>query len=151
MDLGSLTRPELIFADVPGADGPTALRSLAEKLAGAGVVSDADDLYQRLTEREKLGTTALGSGVAVPHCKLDDLDEVAVAIGICRKGIDFGAPDGEPVRLLCVVLSPSQAPAEHLQSLAAISKWVKADRHVERILKLDDPQRIYALLQEESE
>ncbi len=146
MRLTSLTRPDLVFADLPGADGPTVLRALAERMAERGVAPDADDLYRRLLEREKLGTTALGQGVAVPHCKLDGLREVVMAIGLCRRGIDFDAGELGPVRLLFLVISPEEAPAAHLQSLAAISKWVKADQHVERILELDDPRKIYEFL-----
>ncbi len=151
MLLSSLTSPDLIFVDLPGADGPTVLRAFAERVVERGIVPDADLLYRRLLEREKLGTTALGHGVAVPHCKIDGLDKVVVALGLFRKGIDFEATDEEPVRLLFLVVSPSAAPAEHLQSLAAISKWVKADHHTERILDLQDPQAIFDLLDKEPE
>jgi PTS system nitrogen regulatory IIA component len=148
MQLSSLTRLDLIFDDLPGADGPTVLRSMAERMAERGVVTDADVLYRRLIEREKLGSTALGSGVAVPHCKIDDLAGVVIAIGLCRKGSEFAAEDDEPVYLLFLVISPSGAPAAHLQSLAAISKWVKADDHVARILELEEPQEIFDMLSE---
>ena len=146
MRLSSLTRPDLIFADLPGADGPTVLRAFAERVVERGLLPDADLLYRRLLEREKLGTTALGEGVAVPHCKIDGLDEVMVAVGVFSKGIDFETTDGEPVRLLFLVISPTAAPAAHLRSLAAISKWVKADHHVARILKEREPQAIFELL-----
>ncbi len=148
MQLSSLTRPDLIFDDLSGADCPTVLRSFAERVAEYGVVPDADMLYRRLLEREKLGTTALGHGVAVPHCKIDGLDEVVVAVGLFRQGIDFEAVDEEPVRLLFLVISPSAAAAAHLQSLAAISKWVKDDHHVDRVLELEEPQAIFQLLGE---
>jgi mannitol/fructose-specific phosphotransferase system IIA component (Ntr-type) len=151
MHLSSLTRPDLIFVDLPGADGPTVLRAFAERVVERGIVPDADLLYRRLLEREKLGTTALGQGVAVPHCKIEGLDEVVVAVGLFPKGIDFEAADDQPVRLLFLVVSPSAAPAEHLQSLAAISRWVKADHHVERILDLQEPQAIFELLDKETE
>ena len=131
---------------------------LAGRLAGEvelvatgrrGVVSDADELYRLLLEREKLGTTALGEGVAVPHCKMRGLDEVVVAVGTFSKGIEFEAADGKPVQLLFLVISPPSAPAAHLQSLAAISKWVKADQHVERILQVREPQAIFEMLDEQ--
>lgn len=151
MRLSSLTRPDLIFLDLPGADGPTVLRAFAEAVVERRIVPDADRLYRLLMEREKLGSTALGDGVAVPHCKIGDLKKIVVAVGLFPKGIDFDAADGKPVRLLFLVVSPKAAPAEHLQSLAAISRWVKADHHVERILALDDPQAIYELLDREPE
>jgi PTS system nitrogen regulatory IIA component len=149
--LSSLVRPELIFSDLPGADGPTVLRAFAERIAELGVVPDADELYRRLLEREQLGTTALGGGVAVPHCKVDKLNEVVLAVGLCRRGVDFAAEDRDPVRLLFLVISPTAEPAAHLHSLAAISRWVKEAANVARILALEDPQAIHALLSEERE
>lgn len=146
MKLGSLTRPELIFAELAGSDRLTVLRALAQHLVEAGSVNDADDLYRKLWEREKLGSTGIGGGVAIPHCKLNGLDRVVLAVGMVKEGIDFDAADGKPVRLFFLLISPHDSPADHLQSLAAISKWVKADRHVERILKLGDRREIYALL-----
>ena len=151
MRLSSLTRPDLIFVDLPGADGPTVLRAFAERVVERGIVPDADRLYRLLLEREKLGTTALGQGVAVPHCKIEGLDEVVVALGLFGKGIEFEATDDIPVRLLFLVISPTAAPAEHLQSLAAISRWVKADHHIDRILELREPQAIFELLDKEPE
>ena len=149
--LGALVRPELIFHNLTCADGPTALRAFAGRIAERGVVDDADELYRRLLEREKLGSTALGHGVAVPHCKLDGLKEVVVAIGLCQHGIEFAAEDRDPVRLLFLVISPSAEPAAHLQSLAAISRWVKEDSNVERILVLEDAESIVELLHQSTE
>ena len=149
MRLASLTRPELIFVGLPGQDRQELLRALAEKLAQSGAVKDAEELFQKLWERERLGSTGIGSGVAIPHCKLKGLRHGVVAIGIAGQGVDFQAVDGRPVTLFFLVVSPSEAPAEHLQVLAAISRWVKADHHVEKVLRLADRDAIYALLSEE--
>lgn len=149
MRLSELISSELIFPSVPGSDRPTALRAMAERLSQVQAVGDCDQLYRRLWEREELGTTAIGKAVAVPHCKIEGLSSVIVAIGLSENGVDFLSQDGIPVRLMFVVLSPADAPAEHLQSLAAISKWVKADSHVERVLSLGDPEAIARLIEEE--
>ena len=124
------------------------LRALADEMTEAGVVTDSDLMYRRLVEREELGSTAIGNGAAIPHCKMEDLSRVEVAIGLSRNGVDFESEDGEPVRLFFLVVSPTDSPAAHLRSLAAISKWVKADRHVDRLLELQDPEDIWKLLQE---
>lgn len=149
MNLASLTKPELIFPSLPGSDCPTVLRAMAERLADRQVISDADELYCRLWEREQLGSTNLGSGVAIPHCKIDGLEKVVVSIGLSDRGIDFEGADQEPVRLLFLVISPEDAPADHLHSLAAISKWVKTDHYVDRILALDDAEAIFGALRNE--
>ena len=151
MILGDLIRPELVFVGLPGSDRPTILKAMSDRLAESSVFEDADVLYQCLWEREELGSTAIGSGVAVPHCKMKDLDGVVVAIGVSKRNVNFESDDGEPVRLLFLVVSPDDKPADHLQSLAAISKWVKSDSHVEDLLKTEDPDEIYRLLKEQGE
>jgi mannitol/fructose-specific phosphotransferase system IIA component (Ntr-type) len=155
MQLGSLIRPELIFTDLPAADRSQVLRVFAERITAAnvadtaGVAASADELYLKLCEREELSSTGIGAGIAIPHCKLDRLQRGLVAVGVVPEGVDFGAVDGQPVRVFFLVVSPSQAAAEHLQALAAISRWVKTRGHVEKILELCEPQAIYEFLQEE--
>ena len=108
------------------------------------------DLYERLWEREKLGSTGIGAGVAVPHCKMARLERVVVAVARLRDGVEFDAIDQQPVRLVFLVVSPDDQPAAHLQCLATISKWIKVADHVEQILRLEDPAAICAMLREES-
>lgn len=150
MTLGSLTRPELIFPDLPVADRPEVLRALAERVAALGLVPGGEELFRKLWEREQLGSTGIGLGVAIPHCKLDGLKQGIVAVGLVPEGIDFGAVDGQPVRIFFLVISPGGAPAEHLQILAAISRWVKTGRNASRLLALHDPGPVYDLLRSEA-
>ena len=126
------------------------MRELVNRVVEAGVVEDADLMYQRLVEREELGSTAIGQGVAIPHCKMERLDRVVMAVGLSRRGVEFESEDGEPVQLFFLIVSPADTPAAHLRSLAAISKWVKADRHVERLLQLEESDDIWTLLKEEA-
>jgi PTS system nitrogen regulatory IIA component len=147
--LGSLTRPELVFPDLPAADRAEVLHAFADRLAATGLVRSGEELYERLWEREQLGSTGIGSGIAIPHCKLQGLARGIVAVGLVPEGVDFGVADGRPVQVLFLVVSPSGAPAEHLQILAAISRWARANHHAERILALRDPQQVYDLLRDE--
>lgn len=146
MELGALIKPGLIFVALPGSDRSTVLKAMADGLADRLGLDDADVLYQRLLEREDLGSTAIGGGVAIPHCKMKNLDEVIVGIGVTLRGIDFSAEDEQPVRLLFLVVSPEDKPADHLQSLSAISRWVKDQSRVDSILELEDSDAIYQLL-----
>ena len=149
MRLGALTRPELIFPGLQAADRSQLLRLFADRIAAAGLVRNADELHQKLWEREQIGSTGIGSGIAIPHCKLKGLSRGVVAIGTVPGGVDFGSGDGRPVRLVFLVISPLDSPAEHLQVLAALSRWIKADRHAEGLLALNDPQAIYQYLDQE--
>jgi PTS system nitrogen regulatory IIA component len=144
--LGALTRPELIFPELQAADRTQILRAFATRIAERGLVRDADELYQKLLEREQLGSTGVGAGIAIPHCKLKGLAQGLVAVGLVPEGVDFGAADGRPVRVFFLVISPSESPAEHLQMLAAISRWVKVDGRVDKIQAFRDPEAIYGFL-----
>lgn len=150
MKLEALTDPELIFANLACRDPSSLLRNLAERVVAAGRFDDPEELYEKLWEREKLGSTGIGEGVAVPHCKMPGLGDVIVSVGLLAEGIDFGSVDQQPVRLVFLVVSPEEKPTAHLQCLAAISRWIKADQHVEMILQVSDPQAIYELLKEEA-
>jgi len=120
-----LVDERLVFADLAGATVEDALVEMSAGLALAGRVRDADDLARRLIDRERMGSTGLGAGIAIPHCKLRDLSDVLLAIGVSRVGIDFHAADGVPVTILFLVVSPAEAPGLHLQALARISRIIR--------------------------
>lgn len=151
MHLEDLTGPELIFPDMPGSDVPTVLRALSDRVQATGMVANADELYRRLTEREELGSTALGNDVAIPHCKLEGLGQVFMAIAVCRRDVEFGAVDGEPVHVFFLIVSPEDHPAEHLKALATVSRWLKEDDHVEKVRRGPTAQAIYDLLRAQPE
>jgi PTS system nitrogen regulatory IIA component len=144
MNLHQLVDPGLIFTDVEAGGGDLPLRWLAERLEGEGAIPSADDLCARLTERERQGSTAIGKGVAIPHCKLPGLDHVVVAVALARNGVAIETPDGEPVKLFFLVVSPESSPAAHLQSLAAISKWIKGEGNLDCIRAATSPDQVRA-------
>lgn len=148
MHLADLTRPELIFPDLGsgGRSERNVLDDLAARVAAAGAVPDARELSARLAEREALGSTGVGGGVAIPHCKLSGISRAILAIGIAPSGVEFRGVDGLPVRLFFLVVSPSQSPAEHLQVLAAISRWVRAPGRIAKVLEAGSPAAIFELL-----
>jgi len=148
--LARLTRPELVFPDLSGSDSPTVLKALADRLAPHIPGFGADELYRKLQEREELGSTGIGDRVAIPHCKMEGLEDPVLAVAVVREGIDFQAVDKKAVHLFFLLVSPEDSPAVHLQVLANISRWVKNDRHVERILGHPDREAIYQLLDEGS-
>jgi nitrogen PTS system EIIA component len=135
MPLSTLTRSELIFPDVGGHDRESILRFFAERIAeSAGL--DADALFQGLLEREKLGSTGIGGGVAIPHARVDGLDQALLAVGLAPEGIQFDAVDAHPVRVFFVVVSPRKDPQQNLRCLAAVSSWVKVAGNVDALLAM---------------
>jgi len=146
MNLRQLVDPRLVFTDISGDSRDAILGSLAERLEREGAVPSAADLHARLVEREVQGSTAIGRGVAIPHCKLPGLGGVVVAVGVARDAIDLDAPDRKPVRLFFLVISPESAPAQHLQTLAAISRWLKQEGNLERIAAAHTGEEVNACL-----
>lgn len=146
MQLDTLVAPDLIFPELPAFDVSSVLRAFSDRVVAAGRLDDAEALYNALWEREQLASTGIGQSVAVPHCKLDGLGQVLLAVGYVSKGIEFGAVDGAPVKLFFLVVSPTSQPAAHLQCLAAISKWVQKSGKVDALLGTDDPTAIHQLL-----
>ena len=137
-----------IFPDLAGTTLDEALAEMAARLARAGVVSDGADLTRRLVERERMGSTGLGGGLAIPHCKLREIGDVVLAVGVSHRGIDFGAVDGLPVHLVFLVLSPADAPALHLQALARISRVIRLPGVAERLSEAATAGEIAAALKE---
>lgn len=135
----------LVFPHLAATTAGEALAEMARGLERAGVVGSASDLARRLVEREAMGSTGLGGGLAIPHCKVRDLRDVVVAIGISRSGIEFHSADGEPVTVLFVVLSPSESPALHLQALARISRLIRMPGVAESLRRADDATAVAAI------
>jgi len=140
--------PRHVFAGLSAASRAEAFRELAGRLAEAGAVRDAADVVRRLEERERLGSTSLGGGIAIPHLKLSGTAEPAVAVASFPAGVDFGAPDGLPVCLIFLVISPADSPAAHLQILSRISRILRAPGVADNLRRASSPEEIRAALEE---
>lgn len=133
-----LAVPErLVFPNVLGKTIEAALGEMAAGLERAGVVAKGEELAQRLVEREAMGSTGLGGGLAIPHCKVRELADVLVSIGISREGVDFHSSDGQLVTVIFLVLSPADSPAVHLQALARISRLIRLPGVAENLRNAD--------------
>jgi PTS system nitrogen regulatory IIA component len=146
--LHSLVNPRLVFTGLDAASLEEALSELARKISAAGIVQDAADLTRRLLERERLGCTGLGGGIAIPHCKLKEIDELVLCVASYPRGVDFGAPDGIAVTLVFLILSPAQAPALHLQALARISRLLRGPGVAESLRSTSTPEELVSALRE---
>lgn len=146
--LQGLVDSRYIFTDLRGPGMEEALGEMSRRLAAAGVIRDAADLTHRLVEREKLGCTGLGGGVAIPHSKSRDVGDVVLAIGLAPEGIDFHAPDGIAVTLIFLILSPADQPAVHLQALARISRLLRTPGVVETLRAVTTREQMLDALRE---
>lgn len=124
MKLEELIRADRVFLGTEGHDIGSALASVAARIEGDLGVR-ASEIASGLMEREKLGSTSVGEGFAIPHCKLSGVHGVFVAAARFEHSVDFGASDGVPVRFVFVVLSAPEQPAAHLQVLSQIARALK--------------------------
>jgi len=143
----SLVDPRRVFPHLPGATREEVLGELAARLAAGGAIAEPGELVARLIDRERLGCTGLGGGVAIPHCKLRGLADVLVAVASTASPIDFGAADGIPIDLIFLVASPADAPAAHLQALARISRLLRAPGVADALRAAGSPAEIVGVLE----
>lgn len=107
---------------------------------------DAEIVSEGIEEREKLGSTGFGRGVAIPHARIDRLERPVAAFFRLENPVEFAAADGMPVDCVFGLLSPAQAGATHLQALAAISRLMRDERMHERLVSAPDAEALYGLL-----
>jgi nitrogen PTS system EIIA component len=122
-----------------------ALQELAARAAETSGRSERE-IFDTLLQRERLGSTGIGHGVAIPHGKLAKLDRLVGLFARLEKPIDFDALDGEPVDLLFLLLAPEGAGADHLKALARIARLLRDEKVAEKLRGAQDRAAIYALL-----
>jgi PTS system nitrogen regulatory IIA component len=123
------------------------LQELAQAMAKS-VATDHRIVFETLLTREKLGSTGLGAGIAIPHGKLASLDRVHGLFARLTSPIDFDSVDGQPVDLVFVLLAPSQAGADHLKALARISRLLRDPATVAKLRGTETAEGLYAILTE---
>ncbi|MBI2915606.1 MAG: PTS sugar transporter subunit IIA, partial [Elusimicrobia bacterium] len=114
-----------ISVDIKSQTKKEALKELVSILAKAHSLKNSEKILEALLEREELGSTGIGQGIAIPHGKTEYANKIIAALGISKKGIDFNALDGEPVHLFFMLVAPQNSPGTHLKILAKISRLLK--------------------------
>jgi len=144
-----------ICMDLKSNDKTAMLYELVDILLESGEIKNdngnREKLFNILYKREKLGSTGIGNGVAIPHGKSDLVKNITIAIGISRKGIDFNAIDGEKTRIFSLLIAPPSSEAPHLRALARISRIFKNKtfRHV--LMNAKSSEDIMSLIATEEE
>jgi nitrogen PTS system EIIA component len=148
MKIVEFLQPGAVVDDLSGTSGPTVLAELARPLA-ATPGADAQRLLETLLEREKLGSTGIGDGVAIPHGKVPGLPALMASFGRSKRGIDFKAIDGKPTYLFFTLFAPENSAGAHLKALARISRIFKNPAFRESIMKSADAAEIFRLIETE--
>jgi PTS system nitrogen regulatory IIA component len=120
-----LLQDDLIIEEIEAIEKQGVLREFARLLKSRNRVDSEEELLRALLERESLGSTGIGDGVAIPHGKLSMGSEMIVAFGRSSKGVDFQSLDAKPVYLFFLLVTPEDRPGDHLKALARISRILK--------------------------
>lgn len=148
MKIVDFIRKDLVLPDLRSRKKKDVIRELSAHLADAENV-DAREVEGALLEREKLGTTALAEGIAIPHAKLDSLDRLIGCVGRSKKGVDFGSEGGEPTHLFFTLIAPQKSTGDHLKALARISRLFKDPSFRTRVMAAGTADEIYNLIEQE--
>jgi PTS system nitrogen regulatory IIA component len=151
MKIVDILSAEAVVSELRGNTKEAVLRELAEHLARAYPGIDANQLVEVLWERERLGSTAIGDGIAIPHGKLSGLPSVVAGFGRHRQGVDFQSLDGNPTRIFFLLVAPEDSVGQHLKALARVSRLLKDAAFREHLLGASDAKELYATIREEDE
>lgn len=149
MKITEILTPDLVLPDLRGTSKSDILRELAQCLAAKFTGMDVDALAAVLAERERLGSTAIGDGIAIPHGKIRGATKIVGAFGRHTAGVDFESLDGGLTHLFFVLVAPEDSTSLHLKALARVSRLLKDAAFRERLIGAPDANGIYRLIVEE--
>jgi PTS system nitrogen regulatory IIA component len=147
MDLAELIAPEAVYPSLKAKTKKQALQDVAQRAAVLTGL-DAREIFDTLMQRERLGSTGVGRGIAIPHGRMAGLTRIVSVFARLDEPIDFEALDNEPVDLIFLLLAPEHAGADHLKALARISRLLREPSTIERLRSSRDRAALYSVLTE---
>ena len=145
MEIRDLLQPESVVADLKVANKKQLLQELAKCAARVTGVNDRK-IFETLLERERLGSTGVGSGIAIPHGKLSDFKRLYGVFARLERPVEFDSIDEQPVDLIFLLLAPEGAGADHLKALARVSRLLRDTSMCEKLRGTDTPDGLYMVL-----
>ena len=146
MQLSELLEPDRVACGVTSASKKRAIEELSELIARGESGVSQTEVFESLIARERLGSTGLGRGIAIPHGRLKHGDKTIAAFVQLSSGVDFDAPDGQPVDLLCALLVPPESTDEHLQVLAMLTEMFSQPELREKLRHAKDSDELFQIL-----
>lgn len=150
MEITEILTPERVVADLRATSKKQALQELARHAARITGLNERA-IFDVLLERERLGTTGVGNGIAIPHGKLNELDGLYGLFARVEKPVDFDAIDDDPVDLIFVLLAPEGAGADHLKALARVSRLLRDENVCQKLRGSETNEALYSVLIEQGE
>ena len=149
MRIEEILKESCVVADMKGKTKGEALFELVDVLKKANLIHNIEKAVNVILEREKLGSTGIGDGVAIPHGKMKDIHNIVCAFGRSKDGVDFDAVDRKPVHIFFLLLAPEDSASLHLKMLSRISKILRDPSFRKRLVELTDAHDIYTNVVEE--
>jgi nitrogen PTS system EIIA component len=147
MIIHDLLTSDAVIAPLKANGKKQALQEIAQRAAAVTGLPERE-VFETLLQRERLGSTGIGDGIAIPHGRSTSLDRLRGLFVRMEKAIDFEALDGQPVDIMFVLLAPEGAGADHLKALARVARVLRDRSTLDRIRRADDADAIYAILTE---
>ena len=152
MRLSDILSQNHIISDLKAKDKKGVLAELVDVIVSSDSTLDKNSLVKVLLERERLGSTGIGDGVAIPHGKFQGLNRPIISFGRSRKGLDFDAMDGEAVFLFFLLVAPEDSASIHLKALARIAKIIKSKSFRDLLMQAPTSEEIYqAIIQNDEQ
>ena len=153
MKFADIVSRESVVADLGPDDKEGAIRAMVKSLLDANqiVADEYESIIKKILEREALGSTGIGRGVAVPHTKHPSVDRLVATVAVSREGVDFTSLDGEKVQILFLLISPPDRPTDHLRALEHIARQLHDDTFRRFLKQAESREAILQLLDEADE
>ena len=150
MEISDLTSSKLVVANLKATSKKQVLQDLSRRASNATGLNERT-IFDVIMDRERLGSTGIGNGIAIPHGKLPDLDRLHGVFARLEQPVDFQAIDDRPVDLIFLLLAPESAGADHLKALAKVSRVLRDEGTCEKLRGTDTSDALYAILTESVE
>jgi PTS system nitrogen regulatory IIA component len=151
MKITDMLRREYIIETLRARGKTAVLQEMAAQFQRGPEKFSEREMVEVLLEREKLGSTGIGEGIAIPHGKLNGLEQMIVAFGRSPEGVDFEAMDGRPVHLFFMLMAPENSTGQHLKVLARISRMLKDEAFRRQLMEAASAEQIYRIIADKDE
>lgn len=144
-DIKDLLKPENVIADISVAHCGREILGCMARHASTITGIDAQEILDKLIERERLGSTGIGKGIAIPHGKIEGLNEMVGVLARVSEPVDFDSVDGKKVDLFFLLLAPAEANALHLKSLSRIARTLRSEKVCDALRGAESVEAMYAI------
>lgn len=151
MKIRPFLRHESVIADLKSISKEAVLSELAAALPSNAGQDSRRDITKALLERERLGSTGIGDGIAIPHGKIGRLSDLMISYGRSKKGVEFNSMDGKPVHLFFLMMAPENSSGQHLKVLAKISRMLKDDAFRKKMMDAESTDELYSIIMEKDD